>query len=151
MDKTYNNINRLGIIKEIKSTIFPCDTTPQSIIKETGRKGASSWVDAGGEGGHQMDQDAGGDVYDKPAETRPDNLHNVDVVGRIFGGTLRDQKEKRRAEKDVKIEKLGVVKSNFKVGAKNKFGIKKKEEKENTNPTEKNEKLPTSQKAPPKK
>ena len=104
MDKTYHNINRLGIIKEINSTIFPCDTTPQTINRETGRKGASSWVDAGGEGGHQMDQDAGGDVYDKP-----DNLHNVDVVGWTFGGTLRDQKEKRRSEKYVKIEKLGVV------------------------------------------
>ena len=109
MDKTYNNIVRLGTIKEIKSAIFQCDTTPETIYNETEGKGASSWVDAGGEGGHQMDQDAGGDDYEKSAETRP-SIHNVDVIGRIFGGTVRDRKENRKSEKD---EKLGVVKSKF--------------------------------------
>ena len=35
MDKAYHNINKLGTVKELESTIDPCDTTPHHNFKST--------------------------------------------------------------------------------------------------------------------
>ena len=68
-------------------------------------------MDAGGGGGHLCDRGAGGDGDDKSTETRymeqlppRPQVHNVDIVGRIFGGTMRDKTKKEK--KIEEIEKL---------------------------------------------
>ena len=52
MDKAYNNINKLGIVTELDSTILPCDTTPQHNSTETRYMENPGCMDAGGGGGH---------------------------------------------------------------------------------------------------
>ena len=102
MDKAYHNINKLGTIIEIKSTSDPCDITPHQNSESTETR------------------------YKNQLPPHPE-VHRVDIVGRIFGGTIRDRRSKI---KDRNQEKDSI---NFVFN----FGLKS-ELKENENPTEEN-------------
>ena len=133
MDKAYHNINKLGTVIELESTIVPCDITPHHNYKSTETR------------------------FTKQLPPHP-QVHRVDIVGRIFGGTMRDRGSKIE-DKIQKEKESGKKEKDFVFD----FGVKNnKKEKENVNPTEKKctkwkrktteniEKLTTSLKAPQK-
>ena len=90
MDNAYKNINELGTVMEYKSTPDPYDTTPHHNFEST-------------------------ETNYKNLLPPPPEVHRVDIVGRLFGGTMRDKRSivenRNQEDKDSNF--------NFNFGVKN--------------------------------